>query len=282
MRCLLLPMVLLLGACAAPPPAPAPMIVMTYNIRYDNPGDGPHAWPHRRDQVASLIRFHGADLIGVQEALRGQMDDLAARLPDHAWLGVGRDDGRDAGEFSAIFYRADRFEVLDHGTFWLSETPEVVASKSWDAAITRIVTWARFRDAATGAVFYHVNTHFDHRGAQARLESARLLTAWIAETAGDLPVLVTGDFNLTPDDPPYPVLTQTLTDAYHASVLPHHGPDGTFSGFEVRPVDDGRRIDYIFTRGPVRVLRHGTLSDHYPSGFPSDHLPVLAEVVLGG
>lgn len=257
------------------------MTVMSYNIRYNNPGDGIHAWPNRRDQVASMIRFYQADLIGVQEALRGQLDDLDARLPDHAWLGVGRDDGQDAGEFSAIFYRTGRFEVLDSGTFWLSETPEVVASKSWDAAITRIVTWAQFRDAATGETFYHVNTHFDHRGAQARLESARLLTEWVAETTGGAPVVVTGDFNLTPEDPPYPVLTEVLADAYHTAELPHHGPDGTYSGFEVQPVDDDRRIDYIFTRGPVQVLRHGTLSDHYPQGFPSDHLPVLAEVVIG-
>ena len=236
---------------------------------------------HTLVTVARLIRFHEPDLIGVQEALRGQLDDLSERLPGYAWLGVGRDDGADAGEFSAIFYRTDRFEVLEEGTFWLSETPDVPGSTSWDAAITRVATYARFRDRATGETFHLFNTHFDHVGVQARLESARLLTRRIRALGDTEPVIVTGDFNVTPDAAPYAVLTETLRDAYHTSELPHHGPAGTFSGFEAGPLADARRIDYILTRGPVRTLRHATLADQHALGFPSDHLPVFAEVVVG-
>lgn len=271
-------------AQSTPPPdeaaadAAAPLRVMTFNIRYDNPDDGPHAWPHRQDRVAGTIRFYEADLVGVQEALRGQMDDLAARLPDHAWLGVGRDaDG--GGEYSAIFYREDRFDVLDHGTFWLSETPEVPGSRSWDAAITRIATWARFRDRRTDETFYHFNTHFDHRGEQARTESARLLLRRIGALAGDAPVVVTGDFNFTEAAEGYDLLTAALEDAFYTTEAPHHGPEGTYQGFEVTG-DPGRRIDYIFTSEDVRVLRSGTLSDSWQGAYASDHLPVLAVVLI--
>ena len=178
----LLPM----AAFGAVPAADTTVRVMTFNIRFDNPGDGPDAWPHRKDLAASMIRFHRAGLIGVQEALKHQLDDLTARLPGYAWVGVGRADGREAGEYSAILYRTDRFELMDDGTFWLSETPEVPGSKSWDAAIERIVTWAQFRDRETGKTFFHFNTHFDHVGQVARAESAKLILQRIAAQAKDV------------------------------------------------------------------------------------------------
>ncbi len=254
--------------------------VMTFNIRYNNPGDGEHAWPHRKERVASVIRFHEADLVGVQEALNGQIDDLEALLPAYAWIGVGRDDGVAAGEFSPIFYRQDRFEVVEQATFWLSETPEVPGSKSWDAAITRIVTWGRFRDKTTEEVFYLFNTHFDHRGEQARTQSARLLLEKIDALAGEAPVIVTGDFNVVPTTQAYRVMVTELEDARHRSVTPPHGPDETYFGFTVEAGEEGRRIDYIFVHPDVRVQHYGVLTDHWNGHFPSDHLPVLAEVVL--
>ena len=254
--------------------------VMTFNIRYNNPNDGVHAWPNRKEQVASVIRFHQADLVGMQEVLKDQIDDLEVMLPDYARFGVGRDDGVAAGEFAPVFYRKDRFDLLEQATFWLSETPDVPGSKSWDAAITRIVTWGRFRDKHTGATFYLFNTHFDHRGEQARTESARLLLAKIQTLAGDANTVVTGDFNVVPTTEAYRIMTSGLADAKDRTVTPPHGPEGTYSGFTVEQDEIGRRIDYIFVHPAVHVARYGVLTDHWNGHFPSDHLPVLAEILF--
>ena len=261
---------------------------MTFNIRYDEPLDKENAWPHRKELVASMIRFHQADLVGVQEALERQMSDLEKLLPDYAWVGVGRDDGKSAGEFSAIMYRKARFSRFESSTFWLSETPDV-PSKGWDAAYARVVTWVKIKDAATGKLFFHFNTHFDHRGAHARAESARLLLRRINTIAGPLPVVVTGDFNFNESSIGYQILTgktpekeigsqSSLRDARYLSQHGHHGPTSTFSGFKVLTPD--MKIDYVLVKGAVRVLQHGALSDTWDGRFPSDHLPVLAEIVI--
>ncbi|MDX2247704.1 MAG: endonuclease/exonuclease/phosphatase family protein [Bacteroidia bacterium] len=258
--------------------------VMTFNIRLNVASDSTNAWPHRTDLVESMIRFHEADLIGVQEALENQMTDLKTILPDFGVHGVARDTSLQWGEYSAIFYRRSRFEWLDGSTFWLSESPEM-ASRGWDAALNRIVTWARFRDRFTDKVFFHFNTHFDHRGVEARENSARLIMDKIAElNPENLPVILTGDFNLTPTDSPYSILTQdnpdkNLKDSYFESLSLHHGPASTWSGF-VFPGEGDRRIDYIFTRNRVVVLKHATLSDSWSGRYPSDHLPVLAEILI--
>ena len=267
-------------------PEATPVRVLSFNIRYNNPGDSIHAWPNRKDYVANLIRFHDADLVGVQEALKEQVDTLAARLPGYGWFGVGRDDGREAGEFSAIFYRESRFEVLEEGTFWLSETPDSAGSTGWDAALPRVVTWGRLQDRTSGETFFFFNTHFDHRGQEARLESARLIRNRLGEMAGDLPFVLTGDFNTTEDALPYAALTDdedetaALFDAYYATQSPPYGPEATFHGFVVTETP-GARIDYIFVSEDVRVLRYGALSDQWLGRYPSDHLPVLADVVIG-
>ncbi|NND71110.1 MAG: endonuclease/exonuclease/phosphatase family protein [Rhodothermales bacterium] len=252
---------------------------MTFNIRYDNPGDGVHAWPSRIDRVASTIRFNGADLVGVQEALHHQLEDPTRALPEYSWLGVGRDDGQQAGEYTAIFYRTDEFEVLDSGTFWLSKTPEVPGSKDWDAAITRITTWARF-NAATGEDFYFFNTHFDHIGEEARTNSSALIIDRMNEIAPTSPAILVGDFNADPSTQAYQTITRSLSDAMLSSETPHHGPEDTRYGFEVTG-EPGTRIDYIFVNDYVDVLRHGTLSDSWNGAFASDHLAVLAEVEIG-
>lgn len=258
--------------------------VMTFNIRFNNPTDGFNAWPHRRELAASMIRYHDADVVGLQEALYGQLEDLTDMLPGYEWYGVSRDDGssepNSSGEFAAILYRVDRLERLGGGNFWLSPTPQEVGSVGWDAALTRIATWCRFRDKRSGREFYHFNTHFDHVGQQAREESARLILRQMAAIVEELlPVVLTGDFNCVPTDAPYRVLTgeKALLDALLISAQPHHGPRSTWSGFSF-PGQPGRRIDYIFVNDQVEVIRHGTLSESWSGRFPSDHLPVLAEI----
>jgi endonuclease/exonuclease/phosphatase family metal-dependent hydrolase len=275
--------------------------VMTFNIRYDNPADGPDAWPLRKDKVAGMVRLYDADIIGMQEALRTQIDALAKLLPQHDWIGVGRQDGKDAGEFTPIFYRRDRLAIVEKNTFWLSPTPEKAGSRGWDAALPRIVTWARFKDKQAGREFYLFNTHFDHQGPTARLESAKLLRTKAVETAGDHPLVVIGDFNCTPTSPPYLWLVgkapppptsgesakvlpdepaapvkDTLADAMLHSRHPHHGPTTTWNGFKA--LVPGRKIDHVFIRGPLSVEQHAILADHWDGRFPSDHLPVLVEI----
>lgn len=269
----------------APAAAAAPALrLMTFNLRYDTPSDGVNAWPNRRDWVAALIRFHAPDAVGVQEALAHMLADLDARLQGFARVGVGRADGRAGGEFSAILYRTDRLALLDSGTFWLSATPEVPGSKGWDAAIERVATWARFRDKRTGCRHVHLNTHFDHVGERAREESARLIRRRLAELAGGDPVVVTGDLNADPASAPYRVLTRDtlegalspLRDAYAASRAGHYGPTSTWTAF--RAIEPGRRIDYVLVSPGAAVLTHAILSDSWDGRFPSDHLPVVADV----
>jgi endonuclease/exonuclease/phosphatase family metal-dependent hydrolase len=278
-------LVWLAAGVAAPAPGKTDggaLRVMTFNIRYDNPADGEDGWANRRAKVASMVCFHGADVVGLQEALRSQIADLEAALPTFGWFGTGRSAERD-GEHCAVLFRRDRLEVLAESTFWLSETPEVAGSRGWDAALPRIVTWGKLRDRRSGVVFHLFNTHLDHLGEAARRESARLLLRKVAEIAGpDGPVVVTGDFNATPDSEPYRILTTgegargALVDALHASSSPHHGPTSSWNGFKA--IEPGRRIDFVLVRPPVEVLQHGILSDTFDGRFPSDHLPVLAEV----
>ncbi|WPP51262.1 endonuclease/exonuclease/phosphatase family protein [Catalinimonas niigatensis] len=256
--------------------------VMSYNIRYDNPGDSAHAWPYRKERVANLIAYHEADLLGLQEALEHQVQYLDSALNDLDWVGVGRDDGQSQGEFSPVFYRKTMFELLDWGTFWLSETPDTI-SVGWDAALPRIATWTQLIHKPSGDTLYYFNTHFDHRGEQAREESAKLIRKKISEIAGDSPVVVTGDFNASPDSAPYGAMVEgeDLKDAYEVSQLPHHGPTSSFSGFVVtEPLAANRRIDYVFVSPNVEVEKHAILTDSKDNAYPSDHLPVVAEVSL--
>ena len=293
-----------LAACAsAPAPAPtlagapagsgrravAPLRVMTFNLRYDNAGDGPNAWPNRKAWVAQLIRFHDADAVGVQEALAGMLADLDTLLPEYSRVGVGRTDGKAAGEFSAILYKRDRLEALESHTFWLSPTPEVVGSKGWDAALERVATWGRFRDRATGCTYVHLNTHFDHKGEQARQESARLIRERLATIdAAGLPLVMTGDLNSRPTSVGHRILTRDtianafppLVDAMQASREGHYGPAAsTVSGF--RGIGrEGDIIDYVLVSPSVEVQKHGILPDSWDDRFPSDHLPVLATLTM--
>ena len=258
--------------------------VMTFNIRLNTAADSMNAWPYRKDNVASQILFHEVHILGVQEALHDQMTDLQQRLPQFKYAGVGRDDGKEKGEYSAIFYDTTRLQALQSKTFWLSETPEVAGSKSWDAAITRIVTWVKFRDRKTKKIFFAFNTHFDHIGQVARRESAKILLQKVKEIAGDTPAIITGDFNATPADEPIRVIMDPsdplhLVDSKEVSLKPHYGPTGTFNAFKEKERDD-QPIDYIFLKGKWKVLNHATISQTWQGRFASDHFAVMATVRL--
>jgi endonuclease/exonuclease/phosphatase family metal-dependent hydrolase len=259
--------------------AKASVRIMSYNIRYDNPGDGARAWDYRKQEVATLIRFYAPDLMGLQEVLHGQLLYLEDQLADYGRIGVGRDDGQQAGEYAPIFYRKEQFELLDHGTFWLSETPEQ-PSVGWDASMERIATWGQFRRKSKNDTIYFLNTHFDHRGEQARQESAQLIREWVTKQAANYPVAITGDFNANPQSVPYQIMTKNnqLRDAYAASRLPSVGPDRSFSGFTVADTLPGERIDYVFVSSKIQVNRHAIVSSFRDGYYPSDHLPVIADV----
>ncbi len=261
--------------------------LISYNIRNSNAPDGTNSWPYRKERVASLLTLYQPDLIGLQEVLSDQLTDLTARLPNFTCIGVGRNDGQRTGEHALIFYHQARLEPTASGTFWLSPTPEVAGSMGWDARYPRIATWATFIDKSTGVPFRHLNTHFDHRGHQARLESARLLRRFLATDPNGTPTVITGDFNCPPDALPYQALTaddQTdgppLADVMRCSTSPHHGPTVTTNSSFVEPLR--HKIDYIFCypAARVRVLRHAILADHWDGIYPSDHLPVLADVMI--
>lgn len=258
--------------------------VMTFNIRFDNPNDGPNAWPHRKEFVASTIRFHQTDIVGTQEGMHHQLTELENLLEKFEWVGVGRDDGDEKGEFSAIFYRSDRFDLLEEGTFWHSTTPDVPGSMGWDTAITRVTTWVRLHDKLNDRSFITFNTHYDHIGEVARKESSNLILQKIYDLSNGDPVLFMGDLNTTEQQEPYKIITDPqrgpveleLFDGFYHSVHGHHGPTSTWNGFE--RIFPDRRIDYIFVDSKFRVVQHGILADSRDGKFPSDHLPVVADL----
>ncbi len=256
-----------------------PMNLITYNIRYNNPSDKENAWPNRRENVIKLLKLHKADIFSVQEALYDQMMDLKDGMAGFEYVGVGRDDGNVNGEFSAIFYNSNRYTLLENGTFWLSQTPQI-PSKSWDAALNRICTWARLKETETRKTFYIFNTHFDHKGVKARKESALLILKKISEIAERRdPVILTGDFNLTPEEKPLVLIRQKLKDSRQISETVPQGPVGTFNDFDFTSKLESR-IDYIFTNKRVDVKSYTVLTDSEDNRYPSDHLPVLVQVQL--
>ena len=279
---LLLALLAALPAAAATPSAP--LRVMAFNIRYGTAADGDNAWPRRTELVYDVIARFQPDLIGYQEVLDFQFDALAARFPDLTSEGVGRDDGRRKGEFSSLAYRRDRFTRVAGGTFWLSITPDVPGSKSWDAALPRICTWVRLRETASGRELVFANTHFDHRGQVARREAARVLSERLGPVAAGVPAVLTGDFNITEDTPAFRVLVDPpepswvrWIDAYR-TVHPERSPDeASFNGFKgtVR----GSRIDFVLHTTHFRATA-AAIDRHQRDGrYPSDHYPVNAVLV---
>jgi len=255
-----------------------PLRVATYNLRMNTASDGADAWPNRKEMVKGLIRYHDFDVFGTQEGFRGQLNDITA-LPDYAFVGRGRDDGKEAGEHSAIFYRKARLKLLETGDFWLSETPDK-PGLGWDATCcNRICTWAKFRDLETKKDFFFFSVHFDHQGVEARRQSGKLMVQKVQEIAKNAPVICVGDLNSTPDTEQVHTLQALLQDAHEVTQQPAYGPVGTFQGFKLdAPLQD--RIDYIFVSKGIEVLDYAALTDTLHGHYPSDHLPVVATVVL--
>jgi endonuclease/exonuclease/phosphatase family metal-dependent hydrolase len=260
----------------------AELRVMSFNIRYGTADDGDDAWPARQDLVIRTIETAAPDLLGTQECLDFQRDLLAAALPAYAVIGVGRDDGADGGEMCACFYRADRFALRDQGTFWLSETPEEVGSRGWDAVLPRIATWLRLHDRSTGRELLWLNTHLDHRGEQARLASLSLIARWLAVNRQGASLVVTGDFNLavdaSPDGPQARLRGDLLVDTWTVVHGPEEPADGTFNGFGVSPRPG--RIDWILASADLAVKEAGVVRTRYEGRWPSDHCPVTATLVV--
>lgn len=253
-----------------------PIQVMTFNIRYSTPKDGLNSWDNRKDFVANLLNYYEPDFFGVQEALHEQMAYLDEALPSYAYVGVGRDDGGQKGEYSGIFYREDLYESVESSTFWLSKSPEK-PSVGWDAAMERICTFVLLERKKDKKRFWVFNTHFDHIGVQARVESAKLILQQIKKkNKQDYPVFLTGDFNLVPEEEPIAVVKEVFADSKEASLLQPYGPTGTFNGFEFdKPLE--RRIDYIFVSGQnIVVDKYRVIDDFRDFRYPSDHMPVMA------
>ena len=254
--------------------------IMTYNIRYDNPGDGENQWTKRKGFLASQIIFFEPDIFGIQEGLKHQVDYLDTKLSNYDYVGIGRDDGKTKGEYSAIFYNKYKFAIIEASTFWLSNTPNKI-SVGWDAAMERICTYALFENKNTKKRFFVFNTHFDHIGTVARLKSSELILEKIKElNENSLPVVLMGDFNLKPLSEPIKYLSGILNDTKSVSSVVSFGPEGTFNGFKFnKPVMD--RIDYIFTsKNNIEVKKYAVLSDSKNCKYPSDHLPILVELTM--
>lgn len=256
------------------------LIVATFNLRYDNKGDTGNLWVNRAPVAAALIRFHQFDIFGTQEGLRNQLEDLNTALPEYERYGLGRDDGKDAGEHSAIFFKKSRFVLLKKGDFWLSETPDK-PGLGWDATCcNRICSWVYLQDKESKKKFYFFNAHFDHQGKVAREESSKLILKKIKEIAGNEKAIFTGDLNGDHESTWYQRLATSgyLVDTYSQAAQPYEfNPSFNSFGEEIKR---NGVIDHIFTTGKVDVKRWGILSDSYHGKYPSDHFPVLAEVNL--
>jgi endonuclease/exonuclease/phosphatase family metal-dependent hydrolase len=260
--------------------AQAQMIVGSFNLRYDNPRDTGNLWVNRAPAVVSLIRFHGFDIFGTQEGLKNQLDDISHALPYYERYGLGRDDGKEKGEHSVIYFKKEKFSLLNKGDFWLSETPDT-PSLGWDATCChRICSWVYLQDRKTKRKFYFFNAHFDHQGTVARRESSQLVLQKIKEIAGSDPVIFTGDLNGDHNSGWYQSLANSnlLVDTYKQVKYPYAN-NASFNAFGAAR-NRSEIIDHVFTSRHFKVTKWGILTDTYHGKFPSDHFPVLAAVRL--
>lgn len=261
----------------------SPINVMSFNIRYDNPDDSLNNWQYRKGRVGDAILFYNVDILGAQEVLHNQLLDLQHVLTDYNVLGVGREDGREKGEYSAIWYKKSRFDLLDTGYFWLSETPEVAGSKGWDGACERIATWAVLKDKKSDKDVFVINTHLDHVGKIARRDGVRLILDRIHTLSAGRPVILTGDFNSSPEsDVVKSILADSVDNLENSSSIAKYsyGPHWSFHNFGRIPYNERIMIDYIFVSKGVKVERFGVLAEENNGEFLSDHAPVLSTVVL--
>jgi endonuclease/exonuclease/phosphatase family metal-dependent hydrolase len=253
--------------------------LMTYNIKLDYPKEVAHSWINRKPLMIGQLQFYEPDIFGVQEAMPNQMKDLDSLLINYNYVGVGRDDGYNEGEFLAIFSNKSTYNVLKSSTFWLSEKPDE-DSMGWDALCNRVCTYALFENAKTQKQFYVFNTHFDHVGVEARKNSAILILKKIADiNSENHPVVLMGDFNMEETHESIKYITKYLNDSKYISKSKPFGPTGTFNGFNFHePVIS--RIDFIFVSSHINVNKYAILSDSKDCKYPSDHLPVLIKAVI--
>jgi endonuclease/exonuclease/phosphatase family metal-dependent hydrolase len=261
--------------------APLRLRVLSFNLRYINKEDqGARTWTARRDAVGALIKEDNADLIGFQEALRPMLDDVRERVPGYQEIGVGREDGKQQGEYSALFVRKERFTVLASGTFWLSDTPDVPNSRTWKNRVTRICTWAKLQDNATKRTFHFYNTHFDHESQEAREKGATLLLQRITERTPAGPVILTGDLNSGETNividtiKKHPLqLIDTWRKLHPDTPAAESGTMHTFTG-----AHDKAKIDYIFVPANTRLIDAAILHHNQNGNYPSDHFPIRATI----
>lgn len=270
------------GQVKQQPSKSKPVNVMSFNIRYDNPDDGQNNWKYRKDRVANVIHFYEVDILGTQEVLHHQLLDMQKRLPEYGVIGVGREDGKEKGEYSALWYKKERFSLLDSGHFWLSATPEVVGSKGWDGACERVASWAKLKDKISGKVFFALNTHLDHVGEIARREGINLILQRIKQLSNGYAVVVTGDFNAEPESDVIKRVVDSsnplhLIDARSISPIVY-GPSWSFHDFGRIAYEKRSLIDYVFVRNGLKVLRYGVLAETDNQAFLSDHAPILVTV----
>jgi len=256
------------------------LTIGTYNIRYDNPKDTGNLWVDRAPVIASLIRFHDFDVFGTQEGYKNQLDDIITALPQYSYYGVGRNDGKDEGEHSAIFYKKDEFNLLNKGDFWLSQTPDK-PGLGWDATCcNRICSWVYLQHKKSGKKFYFFNAHYDHQGVQARKESSKLILQKINDIAGKSPVIFTGDLNGSHTSEWYQAIATSgkLKDTYKEVKYPY-ASNASFNGFGSAK-GSTNIIDHVFITNHFAVSKWGVLTDTYHGKYPSDHFPVLVEVTI--
>lgn len=263
---------------------PIDINVMSFNIRYDNPEDGINNWHKRKDKVGQMLNFKNCDLIGTQEVLHNQLQDLQILLPNYEAIGVGREDGVTKGEYSAIFYKKDKFTAIDQGTFWLSETPNIPGSKGWDGACERVATWVHLKDNESHKEFLFINTHLDHVGTEARKKGVDLLQQKAFELSKGLPIIATGDFNAEPSSDVIANITDTSKANYwvHTKDLASsvEGLNWSFHDFDKLELSKRELIDYIFVTPSILVKNYEVLPILYKNKLVSDHAPVIAKVQL--
>lgn len=269
------------AALAAPEAQPpAPLTVMSFNVRYGTAEDGPDAWDLRKDLLVKTVAKHAPAILGTQECLDFQAEYIATHLPGYAWIGLGREEDG-GGEMTAVIYQKSLLLPVETGHFWLSDTPDVPGSKSWDSSLPRIATWVKFYHRAARRHFYYYNTHLDHRGTDARLESAKLIAGRIAALHPGDPVLLTGDFNAAggTSEPWKALIDGGLTDLWE-SARERKGEANTWNGFKIPDPAEYRRIDWIFATPGVTALTCEIDAVQEGGHFPSDHMPVIARILL--
>ncbi len=271
----------MLCGCKGQDKQPAkPLEVMTFNIRLDTPSDSANSWKYRKDNVCQMLNYYQPDLLGMQEVFHSQLEDLKQGLPQYTALGVGRDDGKEGGEYCPILFNTARFDLEKYGNFALSEQPDSFGIKGWDASYNRIATWVVLKDKSSGKKFAYFNTHLDNDGATARREGIRLVLKKMKELAPGMPHILTGDFNCLPDDEPSQVLEAAGMKNAVKTANVAYGPSWSYHDFGRMPVAERPLLDYVYVDGNTQVNRCRNIQDTPENGFYSDHNPILAELEI--